>query len=439
MTQTSEKSVKNVSQKDIIIFQKYVKKRKVLIVNEGGTTRAMLSKTFSELGARGDFIQLASSFDEACEKIQLLSPEVVVTDFNLGAMSGLSLINLQHEKNPDLKDTLFIILTSNTSQTAIAQAAEEEVDSYILKPFTVKNLRASLVRAVIDKVNPSDYARAIERGKNALFKGDLEAAMHAFDEAIELNPKPALAYFYKGQTELVRNALNSAEEDFRKGLEFCKIHYKCLVGLFDLLMMQKKDAEAYLVVRKIATYFPSNPKRLFQILKLTVILKEFEDLVDYYEAFCNLPTRDRELTLQMCAALVVAGRFFLMKEEREKGLDFIHKAVVSSAGMPTILSESILVLCDFNEIDEAQEVLKRFAPDEQLKGPFASSVLTIRSKTDPLKEVINRGLQFLDKGIHNPQVFELVLAKLAENGSHERAESVLAQAKKEYPDHPFKL
>lgn len=435
----SEKSEREVPQKDIIAFQKYMKKRQILIVNEGSTTRAMLSKTFNELGARGDFLHLASSFNEAIEKIDVLAPEVIVTDFNLGVHSGLSLIHLQHEKNPDLKDTLFIILTSNTSQTAIAQAAEEEVDSYILKPFTLKNLRASLVRAVMEKVNPSEYARTIERGKAALFKGELEGAMKAFDEAIVQNPKPALAYFYKGQTELMRNALNSAEEDFRKGLEYCKIHYKCLVGLFDLLMSQKKDAEAYLVVRKIATYFPSNPKRLFQILKLTVVLKEFEDLVDYYEAFCNLPTRDRELTLQMCAALVVAGRYFLMNEDREKGLDFLNKAVISSAGMSAILSESILVLCDFNETEVAQEVLKRFAPDDQLKGPFAESVLMIRFKTDPLMDVVNRGLQFLEKGVHNPQVFEKVISLLIANGSRSRAESVLVQAKKEYPDHPFKL
>lgn len=202
--------------KEVLVFQKYIKKRNVLLVDTSATTRAMLSKSFNELGARGDLIHFSSSFLEAQEEIAKCSPQIVVTDFNLGPHSGLLLIHLQREYNPQSKDTLFIIITGDTSQTAIAQAAEEEVDSYILKPFTIKGLRAALVKAVMSKIEPSDYTKIIESGKQLLFKGDIDAAMKQFDEAVALNPKPALAYFYKGQAELMKMHWVPLKKTFEK-------------------------------------------------------------------------------------------------------------------------------------------------------------------------------------------------------------------------------
>ncbi|MBI2606488.1 MAG: response regulator [Deltaproteobacteria bacterium] len=432
-----ETSKREASKKDVLEFQKHIKKRNILIVDTSPTTRAMLGKSFSDLGARGDFIHSATSFLEAQDQIARLCPQIVVTDFNLGAQSGLLLINLQRESNPNAKDTLFIIITGNTSQTAIAQAAEEEVDSYIIKPFTLKGLRSSLVKAVMSKVHPSDYVKAIEEGKKALFKGDLDTAEIRFDEALALNPKPSLAYFYKGQLGWMRKALGSAEEDFRHGLEFNKIHYKCLVGLFDLLMSQGRDAEAYVVVRKIATYFPSNPKRLYQILRLTVALREFEDLLDYYEAFCNLPARENELTLQMCAAVTVAGKHFFERQDRLRGLDFLRKAAVSSGALPNILKEIVLILAAHGEIEEAETVLKRFSADDRDTGAFAACDLAVRAKIEPARSVATAGLKYLEKKMHDPLVFEITIQKLIENGSKTQADNLLFEAKKAYPEYKF--
>ncbi|MGK5086397.1 response regulator [Bdellovibrionota bacterium FG-2] len=428
--------------KELITFQKYLKKRSILIVNEGATTRAMLSKTLNELGARGDLIHLASTWQEAQELMPSVVPHIVVSDFNLGEHSGLSLIELQREALKAVqaeKEGLFIIITGNTSQTAIAQAAEEEVDAYILKPFNLKGLRSALVAAVMAKIHPSEYVSLIQKGKDALFVGDFTTALQLFDGAIELNPKPALAYFYMGQTKLLQNTLTAAEQDFRQGLEFCKIHYKCLVGLFDILMKQNREAEAYLVVRKIATYFPSNPKRLYQILRLTVGLKEFEDLQDYYQAFCNLPVRAKDLTLQMCSALIVAGRYFLRGVDPKKGIVFLQDAAVSCAGLSHLLREIILACVEFEEFDLARKTLARFSPQDQALGTFAACDLLIRSKTESGLAVMKLGLKYLDKKVYDPVLFEVVIHHLILNDSRPRAQNLLLEAQRLFPTHRFDL
>ncbi len=429
-----------IAPKDLIAFQKHLKKKSILIVNEGATTRAMLSKTFNELGARGDLIHLASSWEEAQEVIPLVVPRIIVSDFNLGARSGLSLIEFQREMLKGAgaeKEGLFIIITGNTSQTAIAQAAEEEVDAYILKPFNLNGLRAALVSAVLAKVNPSEYVKLIEKGKEALFKGDFELAARFFDEAIVLNPKPALAFFYKGQTKLLQNAFSAAEQDFRQGLEYCKIHYKCLVGLFDLLMKQNREAEAYLVVRKIATYFPSNPKRLYQIIRLTVSLKEFEDLDDYYQAFCNLPVREKDLTIQMCSALIVAGRYFLRGVDPKMGIGFLQNAAISCAGTPHLLREIIFSCVEAEELELARKTLGRFSPQDQSAGTYAACDLLIQSKTAKGLAVIKAGLAYFSKKIYDPVCFEIVIRLLLLNDSEVRARNLLLEAQQIFPAHRF--
>ena len=54
------------------------------------------------------------------------------------------------------------------------------------------------------------------------------------------------------QAEDIKKALETATADFKKGLVFNKIHYKCLVGLYELMMKKKQYGEAYQVVKRVA-------------------------------------------------------------------------------------------------------------------------------------------------------------------------------------------
>ncbi|MFM9577942.1 hypothetical protein, partial [Streptomyces turgidiscabies] len=87
-------------------------------------------------------------------------------------------------------------------------AAEEDVDAYILKPFTAELVRKVISQAILKKLEPSKYLQTIEEGKNFLEDKHFPEAEEMFRKAIALDPTPTLALYYHGYAQAVRQAMD---------------------------------------------------------------------------------------------------------------------------------------------------------------------------------------------------------------------------------------
>ncbi|MGZ3709582.1 MAG: response regulator, partial [Bdellovibrionota bacterium] len=122
------------------IFSKFLAVNSVVIADSSSTSRSYLANLLVKMGAKTSSIGLASSFEDALEEIARVKPKIIICDYDLEKRCGLDLLQEQRKQNPDAKDRLFILVTGNSSQTAVARAAEEDVDTYIIKPFTAETL-----------------------------------------------------------------------------------------------------------------------------------------------------------------------------------------------------------------------------------------------------------------------------------------------------------
>ena len=225
------------NEKDLQMFCQFLNENRILIADTSSASRVRLAATLVELGVRSSNLILTGSYEEADEKLKTgkPKPKLVLCDYMLGKRSGLDLLQTARSA-PSSEDDVFILVTGNTSQSAVARAAEEDVDSFILKPYTLETLKSALVSAVIAKVYPTEYIKLIRKGKDELFGGKLDEAIKTFDDAMKLESNPTLAHFYRGYAQKMKKTLDQAEESFKEGLGLNKIHYKCLIGLFDLLI-----------------------------------------------------------------------------------------------------------------------------------------------------------------------------------------------------------
>ena len=237
-----------------LVFEKYISERNIVIADPNASSRAGLARALVNMGAKTIHVSLAPSFTVAVDCINEKKPHVVLCDYDLGGGRGLDLLQAQRVQRPESRECLFVLITGNTSQSAVARAAEEDVDSYILKPYTLEVLRNCIMSAALTKIKPSDYIQTIEAGKGLLQEGKFDEAIKTFEKAMQMDSQPALACFYLGQTELMKKLMDEAEGRYEKGLGYNKIHYKCLTGLYDLLYDQKKYADAYDVIKKISRY-----------------------------------------------------------------------------------------------------------------------------------------------------------------------------------------
>ncbi len=408
---------------------------RALIVDSSSSARTRLVTGLVQLGAKRHNILSTGSFEEAQANISSDAPRIVLCDFTISGRSGLDLLQEQRASNPDLKQCVFVLVTANTAQSAVARAAEEDVDTFILKPYTQEIFRKSLTAAVSSKINPNEYLKTIESGRTKLSHAEIDDAIQYFEKAMEMSPQPTLACYYLGQTDLMRDSVNKATQNFEKGLTYSRIHYKCLVGLFEVLTQQKRHAESYDVVKRIAQYFPANPARLASALRLAIVTNNYDDIESYYRIFLQLDERPDELINYMCSALAVTGKHYLLKKANRRALELLEKAIVSSAGRTRFIRYAIECLIESNMSSEADGWLKRFPREAREGEDYAVSDLLVMGKFAQSGRVLQRGRELLKKGIESAPVYQVMIEHAARSGQIETAEDLLRVASAKWPAH----
>lgn len=417
----------------IALFETFARSGKTLIADTNASSRQRMAAILSSLGARGVDLVLVSNYDDAKTFLNEETPKLILSDFNLGAMSGLDLLQMRRARDSNSKDCVFALVTGNSSQSAVAQAAEEDVDTFILKPYTIESFKRTLVTAVTTKINPTPYIQAIENGKETIAAGNLEKAEELLKSALQLDPKPSLAWFYLGQLKIIQKAVDNATTDYKNGLQFNGIHYKCLVGLHEILLQRKRYGEAYQIVRKLARYFPANPNRLSEVVSLAVKTRNFQDIIEYYEIFKAMETRSDRLVTHICAGMNVYAKLNLMRENPEVAIDIFEKVAVSSAGRTGLLRYAVETLVKFELIDEASKFLQRFPGHTRNQRDYLAAEYLIQSVLETPDRLIHMGRKLLAANVVDPAIHEIFISSMIQYGMHDEAEEAMRKAFELFP------
>lgn len=109
------------------------------------------------LTGAGYHVEQIDSPEEALEVVRSRPVTVLVTDFEMGAMSGLELSQVAHEHDPDIR---IILLTGSGDEKTAQAALRMGVSDYIKKPPQPESLRRSVQRAIHSRA-AEDHHRAM--------------------------------------------------------------------------------------------------------------------------------------------------------------------------------------------------------------------------------------------------------------------------------------
>ena len=114
---------------------------RTLVVDDQLTMRALVRSGLRDLG----FQQVEEAADgEAALRSLVASPvHLVISDYNMPKLDGLGLLRAVRA-HPPLKSTAFIMLTGRADADLVKRAAQYGVNNYLVKPFTVANLKQKI-------------------------------------------------------------------------------------------------------------------------------------------------------------------------------------------------------------------------------------------------------------------------------------------------------
>ncbi|MGE0615875.1 MAG: tetratricopeptide repeat protein [Bacteriovoracia bacterium] len=419
---------------DLRMLAEYLAKQKILVADPLSVSRVGIAKALVGMGAQTKLITTVDSFEWAMTTIKKDRPTVVVSDYNMGTRCGLELFETEVSEFVSQPDRLTVIVTKNTSQAAVAKAAEGDVDVYVTKPYSLDSFQKLMIEAVKHKVHPTPYVKAITEGRAYLASSDFERAASVFERAIQYDEKPALACYYLGHAHELNRALEQAQASYNRGLTYNRIHYKCLLGLHDALMKQNKFPEAYNVLKRIIRDFPINPSRFNTALKLAVRTADFADMEDFYDLYVQMDDKSEELVKHICAALIVAGKVSLQQGKTDRAFSLFRRAGVTAAGKTAYLKQIISILCEYGHGDEADKFLSRFPKDVRETVEFLAIDYLVISKVKTIGQIIEHGRKLLKGGHHDPLIYRILAEASTQAGHGETAEMLRAEARRRWQD-----
>ncbi len=399
------------------IFDEFILTHEILIVDKNPSSRNRLLKTMSDLGAKRHMIHTSGSLVEAEAIINSKNIGIVLSDYFISGGSGFDLFKMIREKKPETKKLALILVTSNISQTAVAKAAEEDVDSFIIKPYTIQSIQESLISTIAAKAKPSEYVSRVEAGKELMKEGKFEEAMDMLETALPLHKQPALALFYMGQVQYMKKYEDKALGSYNKGLAHNEIHFKCLIGLYDVFLNQKKYPEAYQVVKKVAKIFPANPDRLTQVVRLAVQTKNFKDMQTYYEVFTMLDERNALLTNYIGAGMFISGKYFLLNNEFDLAMQLFDNIAVSCSDFTKFIRAMISLMVENGKAMDALKFLARFpAGADDLEDFLVCDYLVTAHTVKDSKYLVKAGLDLYNRKIRDYQCMKILIESMKKNG-----------------------
>lgn len=119
---------------------------RVLLVDDSRTIRNIEKKTFAQLGY-SDVMEAADGV-EALKQIGETRPDLVLIDWNMPNMDGITLVRKIRETDKTLP---LIMCTTEGEKSRVIEAIQAGVNNYVVKPFTPETLKEK-VEATMAKV-----------------------------------------------------------------------------------------------------------------------------------------------------------------------------------------------------------------------------------------------------------------------------------------------
>lgn len=338
----------------------FIQEKRILVADTSAGVRAGIASVLRDLGAKSSNMVLAHNFDVAVTEIKRFKPHVLICDYHMDDRCGLELFDFLKGDDSRAKNSLTMLVSADSDQSALAEAADEDIDSFILKPFTLAKFKNEVIKIATEKITPSEYQSAILEGKELLKRLETVQALTQFMNAIEKFKKPTLAHYYVGHCLNLLERHDEAEKSFRAGLDLSENHYLCMYGLCELLKFKKRYAEAYTLAQQIVNIFPVSASKLECTVELAIHNEKYEEISKLFEIYESMNFKSPELMRYMESALMVCGIFFLRQWQIGHAMAFFRKVITVSNRQQITLDKMVAELQKSGYTQEADEILSEF-------------------------------------------------------------------------------
>jgi len=118
---------------------------RVMVVDDMAASRGLMQQALEQIGIRSTVF--CNTGEEAISEIAMKPVHLVISDFNMPGMDGLTLLQKMREHKAVMK-VAFILVTGSKDPTLQARGREHGLNNILFKPYTADSLKACIEKVV---------------------------------------------------------------------------------------------------------------------------------------------------------------------------------------------------------------------------------------------------------------------------------------------------
>lgn len=310
----------------------------------------------------GNSFHFAANGKEGWEVLNNQQFDLAIIDWNMPVMTGIELLELIR-KDKKFRDMPVVMVTAESTKDIVAEAAESDIDAYILKPITVQAL-GDKIREVIENHNhPPQMVLHLKAGRDFLEQGDYNNAIQEIKLAGEADPDSTRPIRELGYIYYKMDDFEKAEKYFLEAVEKNKLDVFAFHYLGELYLQQNDIENASKYINKAVDISPRHVDRSVNLGKILVKNNNLDKASSVFSKAINLSARPavlREEIADFCYENEVYNYAIkllrLLHEQKPDKWGILYKLGVASGAV--------------GEYSQAIEYLKKAEsgaePDEQV-------------------------------------------------------------------------
>jgi CheY-like chemotaxis protein len=320
----------------------------VLIVDDMPSMVSSIRGMLKVLGYGKEF-RAANNGREAWQILKKEPIDLAILDYNMPIMTGADLLSRIREDR-DLRDLPVVMVTAQAYREFVAEAAESEIDAYILKPLTVKVL-GDKVSSVIENVNnPPPMVYHLQKARRLEDEGNIDAAIHEARLAIEANPRSSRSLRELGYYYFKKNDLKEAEKWLLKAAQRNPLDVFAFHHLGDIYLKQNDIERASRYFDQAMRISPRHVARGIQFGKTLVERKMVDKAVQVFDGVLALSGNDLELQEEVAS-------FCIEKGAKEYGAKLLEPIVQANSKRKDLFFKLVAALEEIGENSTALSYL----------------------------------------------------------------------------------
>jgi tetratricopeptide (TPR) repeat protein len=165
----------------------------------------------------GKRVYQAQNGKEGWELLRANDIDLAIIDWNMPVMNGIELLNaIRREKK--IRDMPVIMITAEAQANIVSEAAESDIDAYLLKPLTPKLLEQKISTVIHFANNPPKSTLYLIKARDHEEAGEIDAAIEEVKNALKEKPDSSRILRKLGLLFLEKNNKQTAIKCLQKAV-----------------------------------------------------------------------------------------------------------------------------------------------------------------------------------------------------------------------------